>query len=184
MGAPVLVIIDVQTAADHPKWGPRNNPDAEQRIADLLAAWRNKGAPVWHIRHNSVEPGSPYRPELPTNAFKPESMPVEGEPVTAKSTNSAFIGTDFEAQLRDAGHSRLVMCGVQSNNCVEATVRNASDLGFEAYVVSDASWTTDKTDLTGRLWPAEDVHQLSLAKMQGEYAEVVDSTQAKALLEK
>ncbi len=182
MPAPVLIIIDVQTAADDPKWGPRNNPEAEQRIADLLAAWRGASAPVWHIRHDSVEEGSPYRPELPTNAFKPESMPVSGEPVTGKTTNSAFIGTDFETLLKGAGHDRLVMCGVQTNNCVEASVRHAGNLGFETYVVADACWTSDKTDLTGRLWPAEDVHQLSLAKMHGEYAEVIDSAKAVALL--
>ena len=178
MSQPVLIIIDVQTAADDPKWGPRNNPEAEARIADLLAAWRGAGAPVWHIRHDSVEPGSPYRPELPTNAFKPQSMPDAGEPVTGKTTNSAFIGTDFEAQLKEAGHNRLVMCGVQTNNCVESSVRHAGNLGFETYVVADACWTSDKRDLTGRLWPAEDVHQLSLAKMQGEYAEVIDSAKA------
>lgn len=178
MSQPVLIIIDVQTAADDPKWGPRNNPEAEARIADLLGAWRSAGAPVWHIRHDSIEPDSPYRPELPTNAFKPQSMPEAGEPVTGKTTNSAFIGTDFEAQLKEAGHSRLVMCGVQTNNCVESSVRHAGNLGFETYVVSDACWTSDKQDLTGRLWTAEDVHQLSLAKMQGEYAEVIDSAKA------
>ncbi len=182
MGAPALVIIDVQTAADHPKWGPRNNPEAEQRIADLLATWRGAGAPIWHIRHDSVEPGSPYRPEQPTHAFKPESMPLPGEPVIGKNTNSAFIGTDFEQQLRDAGHERLVMCGVLTGHCVESSVRHAGNLGFETYVVSDACWAVDKTDLTGRHWPAEDVHQLSLAQMHGEFAQVIDSAEAVLLV--
>ena len=45
---PALIIIDVQLAANHPKWGPRNNPEAEQRIEELLNAWRAAGAPVWH----------------------------------------------------------------------------------------------------------------------------------------
>jgi nicotinamidase-related amidase len=40
MAADVLILIDQQKAMEHPKWGPRNNPDAERNIARLLAAWR------------------------------------------------------------------------------------------------------------------------------------------------
>ncbi len=184
MGHPALIVIDVQKAIDDPKWGPRNNPEAEQVIARLLAAWRSAGAAIWHVRHDSAEPGSPYRPDLPSNAFKDEAAPLPDEPVIAKRTNSAFIGTDLEARLRAAGHRRLVMCGTLTHNSFEATVRNAGNLGFETYVVSDACWSVDKTDLRGKTFPAEDVHHLSLAHMHGEFAEVIDSTAALALLEK
>jgi hypothetical protein len=52
----------------------------------------------------------------------------------------------------------------------------AGNLGFDTYVVSDATWAVDKRDLAGRLWPAEDVHALSLANLDGEYARVVDTS--------
>ena len=183
MKAPALVVIDVQKAIDDPAWGPRNNPDAEKIIANLLDTWRKASASVWHVRHDSTEAASPYRPDLPSNAFKPEAMPLAGEPVIAKETNSAFIGTDFESRLRKAGHNKLIMCGVLTNNSFEATVRNAGNLGFETCVVADACWAVDKTDLTGRTWAAEDVHQLSLAHMHGEYAQVIDSQTAIKLLQ-
>ena len=62
-----------------------------------------------------------------------------------------------------------------TNNSLEATVRHGGNLGYRIFVVADACWAVDKRDLSGRLWPAADVHALSLANMQGEYAEVVDS---------
>jgi nicotinamidase-related amidase len=156
-------------------WGRRNNPEAEANIARLLAAWRASGRPIYHIRHDSTEAQSAYRPGQPGNDFKPEAQPLPGETVIAKRTNSAFIGTDLERRLRAAGHESLVVVGVITNNSVEATVRMAGNLGFDTWVVSDATFTFDKPLLDGRTMPAEDVHALSLANMDGEYASVVDT---------
>src|SRR5579871_5716899 len=122
---PALLVIDVQMAIDHPDWardGPRNHPDAERKIAVLLDAWRRARLRVYHIRHDSVMPGSHYRPGQEGHRFKPEAAPLPGEIVVAKQTNSAFIGTGLEAMLRQAGHLQLVVAGVITNNSVEATV--------------------------------------------------------------
>ncbi len=178
-----LLIIDVQRAMEQPSWGRyRNNLDAETKIARLLQAWRETRRPVYHVRHDSTFPDSPYRPGQAGNDFKPEVTPRSGETVIAKRTNSAFIGTDLEARLRGAGHTTLVVAGVITNNSVEATVRMAGNLGFATYVVSDAAATVEKRGLDGRLWPADDVHALALANMDGEYASVVDTAAVLAML--
>ena len=168
-----LLIIDVQNAIDDPSWGQRNNLQAEHNIGQLLTAWRTNGLPVIHVRHDSTQPESPYRLGQPGNAFKTEVAPRPDETIIAKSTNSAFIGTDLEAFLRNAAINLLVITGVITNNSVEATVRMAGNLGFEAYVISDATATVDKTDLNGRLWTADEVQALSLANMAGQYASVL-----------
>jgi nicotinamidase-related amidase len=173
-----LLIIDVQQAIDDPVWGPRNNPGAEDRIADMLAVWREARFPIFHIRHDSREPGSPYRPGQPGNAFKPQAMPLEGETILAKHTNSAFVGTDLDDVLTSLGCTTLVVCGVLTHNSLEASVRHAGNLGYRVFVPEDACWAVDKRDLKGRIWPAQDVHDLSLAHMDGEYARVVDTAQA------
>jgi nicotinamidase-related amidase len=170
-----LIVIDLQNAIDARYWGRRNNQLAEANVARLLAAWRAAGRPLYHIRHDSTEPRSAYRPGQPGNDFKAEAMPLPGEPVIAKRTNSAFIGTGLEERLRAAGIGTLVVAGVITNNSVEATVRMAGNLGFATYVVADACFTFDKPLLDGRTMPAEDVHALSLANMHGEYATVVDT---------
>jgi nicotinamidase-related amidase len=114
----VLLLIDLQKAIDHPSWGERNNPSAETMIARLLAHWRSKAWPVWHVRHDSTHPDSHYRPGQPGNEFKPQLAPVAGEPVIVKRTNSAFIGTDLEPRLRADSRNAIVIAGVITNNSV------------------------------------------------------------------
>jgi nicotinamidase-related amidase len=175
-GDTVLMVIDVQMAIDDPTWGPRNNPDGERNIALLLDAWRDAELPIVHVRHDSVEPRSPYRPGTPGHAFKPEAAPREDEPVVPKNANSAFVGTALEDLLTARGVTTLVICGVLTHNSVEATVRHAGNLGYRVFVAADACWAVEVRDLTGRLWPAEDVHQLSLAVMHREYAMVTTTS--------
>ena len=171
-----LLIIDVQRAIDDPVWskeGPRNNPEAERNIAQLLEHWRAMTRPIFHIRHDSVKAGSPYRPDRPGNALKAETQPLDGEPIIPKTTNNAFIGTGLEQRLRGTGIDALVIAGVITNNSVEATVRMAGNLGFNTYLVEDATFTFARRDYRGVLWSAEEVHAMSLANMDGEYCKVV-----------
>jgi nicotinamidase-related amidase len=173
MAAPALLLIDLQKAVEHPSWGERNNPGAEANVARLLAVWRARGWPVYHVRHDSKEPGSTYRPGQPGHAFKPEAAPGTGEEVIPKQTNSAFIGTDLEARLRAAGLTRLVVAGVSTSNSVEATVRMAGNLGFDVLLVEDATFTFARRDWHGRERTADEVHAMSLANLHGEYCTVV-----------
>jgi nicotinamidase-related amidase len=177
-----LLIIDLQNAIDHPSWGVRNNPQAESNIARLLKAWRTNQRLIYHIRHDSLDPQSHYRPGQPGNDFKPEATPAPGEPIIVKHTNSAFIGTALEARLRTAGSNCLFITGVITNNSVEATVRMAGNLGFETYLIEDACFTFGRKDWRGKFHPAEDIHAISLANLHGEYCTV--TTTAAVLAER
>jgi nicotinamidase-related amidase len=173
-----LLIIDVQKAIDAPYHavdGPRNNRDAELKIARLLATWRKTKRPIVHVRHDSTFTTSAYRPGQVGNEFKDEVAPAPGETVIAKRTNSAFIGTDLESRLREAGLATLVVAGVSTNNSVEATVRMAGNLGFETYLVADACFTFARRDFQGRPRTADEVHSMSLANLDKEYCTVLDT---------
>ena len=137
--AAALLVIDVQQAFDHPTWGERNNPETEANVARLLAAWRSAGWPVLHIQHLSTSADSPLHPEAPGVELKPEAAPLEREPLFQKRVNSAFIGTDLESYLRKHSISALVVVGLTTNHCVSTTTRMAGNLGFETFVVSDAT---------------------------------------------
>ena len=71
-----LILIDVQQGFDDPRWGRRNNPEAEQTIALLLDCWRSAGRPVVHVRHDSQADRSVLRPGNPGNDFKQEATPI------------------------------------------------------------------------------------------------------------
>jgi nicotinamidase-related amidase len=171
--AAALIVIDVQRAIDHPSWGERNNPEAEENIAALLASWRTSGRPIYHVRHDSREPASHYRPGQSGHDFKPEAAPRDGETVIAKQTNSAFIGTDLESRLRAGRQSTLYIAGVITNNSVEATVRMAGNLGFDTFLIEDAVFTFGRADWNGVYRTAREVHAMSLANLSGEYCTVV-----------
>lgn len=180
-----LILIDVQDGLDDPYWGMRNNPDAEQQMARLLAAWREQRRPVYFIHHQSKNPKSPLRPDQPGNAIKQIVAPRANEPVIAKTENSAFIGTDLEARLRAAGQETLVMIGLTTDHCVSTTTRMAKNLGFTPVVVSDATATFDRVSpLTGRHYSADEIHEAELTSLNGEFAEVVGTEAVLAAIER
>jgi nicotinamidase-related amidase len=172
-----LLLIDVQKAFDHPSWGKRNNPQAENNIALILEKWRQQQLPVIHIRHCSVEPNSTLRPSEPGNAYKQEALPITGEIEFTKTVNSAFIGTGLEAYLRENDISALVIVGISTDHCVSTTTRMAANLGFQVQLISDASFTFDRTGADGTTYPAELMHQIHLASLHKEFCQVITTTQ-------
>ncbi len=169
---PALIVIDVQQAIDHFSQGTRNNPDAERVIANLLVCWRGAGLPVVHVRHGSKYPNSPYHPDSPYFAFKAEVMPAPGEKIFTKSENCAFIGTTLESWLNDQDITEMVVCGVLTNNSVDATVRVAAGLGYSIFLPKDAAAAFSLKRLDGKVVAAEDVHWIFLSNLDGEYCRV------------
>lgn len=168
-----LLVVDVQKGFDAPVWGRRNHPEMEERIVELLAAFRESGRRVLHAKHMSTHASSPLFPGKPGNAFKEEVMPRDGEQVIEKSAHSCFIGTPLEAELRRSGCDTLVIAGMTTNHCVSTTARMASDLGFRTIVVWDATATFDLVGPDGLTYQAEWVHSLALADLHEEFAEIV-----------
>ena len=170
-----LLPIDVQRAFDDPSWGRRDNPAMEANGLRLLAAWRERGWPVLHVRHDSVTPGSTLHPAHPGNAFKPGYGPRGDEPVVPKSVNAAFIGTDLELRLRRLDVDAVVVFGITTDMCVSTTTRVAANLGFRTALVGDACACFDLVGVDGRTVAAEDVARVHLATLNAEFAEVVDT---------
>jgi nicotinamidase-related amidase len=177
-----LIVVDAQIGFDDPTWGTRNNEDAEACIALLLDTWRRAGAPIVHVHHRSSGSSGSFRPGTRGSLPKPQAVPRDGEPVYYKDVNSAFIGTSLEAGLRKLGIHTLVIVGFTTNHCVSTTVRMAGNLGFNTFVVADATATFDRVGADGRLRPAAEVHNAALGDLQGEFAAVVDTRSVIAAL--
>src|SRR3954453_7296879 len=181
---PALIVVDVQRAFD--EWEAagkrRNNPDAVARIVDLLKTFRANRAPIFHIRHEGTKPNSAFLPSRSGYAVKDEAREEPGEPVIVKRVNSAFIGPDLEPRLRAAGIATLVICGATTNHCVETTTRMAGNLGFDACLVRDATWTFDRVGPDGDTYSAEQIHAMTLANLNEEFATIVSAAQILASL--
>jgi nicotinamidase-related amidase len=182
-----LVVIDVQQGVNllqhwGGRTGRRNNPAAEQNIAAVLEAWRQRELPVYFTAHDSLEAASPLKLRLETGRFIKGLEPRPDEPVIAKSANSAFVGTGLEVALRRRRIHRLLFVGFFTNFCVETSVRMANNMGFDTYVAHDACATCNRIGLSGEDYDPELVHALSIASMHREFCTAVSTADAVALV--
>jgi nicotinamidase-related amidase len=178
-----LIVIDMQKGMSWPACGDRNNPDAEQEIAQLLADWRAAKAPVVHVRHISRTPGSPFWPGQEGADFQPALVPLANEHIVEKNVPDALINSGLERWLRIRSIQTLAIVGVSTNNSVEATARTAGNLGFKTFVVSDATIAFAKTDYDGVLRTAAEVHAMALSNLEGEYATITTAARLRPALQ-
>ena len=174
---PALILIDIQKGfQDIPYWGgQRNNPDAERRASELLKTWREHSLPIFHIRHCSSNPQSPLHESHAGNQFNDLVAPLDHEPVIHKNVNSAFIGTDLQSQLdKDFIHT-LVIVGLTTDHCISTTTRMAGNLGYNTFLMSDATATFNKKGVDGKNYSAELIHETALASLNNEFATIVTS---------
>lgn len=172
-----LIIIDVQKAFEHPKWGKRNNPDAENNIGKLLSVWRPKGWQVIHVQHTSDHPDSLFYPANEGFQIKDEGKPLKEEPVFVKKANSAFIGTNLKDFLEDRSITTTVITGLTTPHCVSTTTRMSANYGFNTFLVSDATAAFGLRDQSGEYYDADTIHRLSLATLYDEFARILTTKQ-------
>ncbi len=171
-----LLLIDIQRDyfpdGRHPLVGSDRAADA---AATVLAGFRARSEPIVHVQHAWDEPDAAYlKPGTPGFAHDGRVAPAGDEPVVVKGAPNAFIGTDLERRLRDNGISELVVAGMMTSMCVDATVRAAVDLGFDVTVVCDACAAPNLAH-GGIAVSGEQVHAAFLAALGEGYAEIVDS---------
>ena len=171
-----LVLVDIQRdyfpGGAHPLVAPEAAAGAARRVLD---AFRASGEPVVHIRHVWDDEDATFmRPETEGVEIHPDVAPAEGELVITKEFPNSFRETALEDELRARGVDSLVLCGMMTSMCVDATVRAAVDLGFDTTVVHDACATCD-LQFDGRSVPAAAVQAAFLAALGDGYAAVVSS---------
>ena len=138
-----LLVIDVQNAmvlSEAPRLYARES--VMGNIALLLSAARSAGAPVIFVQHEG-RIGSGLARGSRGWAIAECAAPLPGEPVVSKKKCDAFFKTGLAEELQKAAAGRLVIAGMQTDYCVNATVRSAAVRGFEVTVASDAHTTFD-----------------------------------------
>ena len=169
-----LVIIDIQN--DYFPGGAMALEGADAAAANAskaLARARQEGVPVFHVRHLSTRPGATFFiPGTQGAEIHAAVRPLGGERVIEKNFPNSFRGTDLERALKDAGIKELVVAGMMTHMCVDASVRHAADLGYKVTLLGDACATRAQS-FGGETVPARQVHAAFLAALNGFYAKVV-----------
>ncbi|WP_462237530.1 isochorismatase family protein [Ferruginibacter sp.] len=128
--------------------------------AELLKLWRENHLPVFYIQHCSSNPASLLYATNAGNAFNNLVLPAAGELIIKKKVNSAFIVT-------------LVIVGLTTDHCISTTTRMAGNLGYETYLVADATATFNKIGVDGTSYSAELIHETALVSLHKEFATIV-----------
>ena len=141
--ATTLVLIDIQN--DYFPGGRmplHGSPEAGRQAHRLLSHCRRLGMPTVHVQHLAgAQSATFFLPGTSGAEIHPCVAPQPGERVVQKHFPNAFRETRLNDLLRTDGASRLVICGMMTHMCVDATVRAASDLGFECILAQDACAT-------------------------------------------
>jgi nicotinamidase-related amidase len=169
-----LVIVDIQNDYFPGGANPLDGPEAAAaNAARLLGRFRASGEPIVHLKHVWDAPDATFmRPGTPGVEIHDSVTPEGSEPVLEKEFPNGFVGTSLEADLRNAGAEEIVVCGMMTSMCVDATARAAADLGFTVTVAHDAC-ATMPLSFGGVDVAAPSVHAAFLAALADGYASVV-----------
>jgi len=143
-----LVIIDVQMAMFMENEKPYRSEEVIVNICSLLNRAREKGVPVVFVQHDDEEmPKGSKQWQL-----HPALVPLDHEYHAYKQTRDSFYQTELDGILKGLSVNTLILCGLQTEFCVNATCSRAYTLGYKGYLASDGH-----TTLNSQVLPAEQI---------------------------
>jgi len=147
--------------------------EACERAGVLLNHFRDRKLPVIHVRHISMRPDATFfLPGTEGTAFHENVAPLPDEAVVTKHFPNSFRETDLRQRLEAMEISELIICGMMSHMCIDATTRAAFDLDYGCIVAHDACAARDLEFQSIRV-PAAHVHSAFMAALNAVYARVL-----------
>ena len=154
---------------------------AAEKAYMLLQCFREHGGHHIHIQHIALKPDAPFFVKGTEGSDIHDSTAhFEGEPIVYKHYPNSFRETNLLEMLKEWGVERVVITGMMTHMCVDATARAAADFGFKVIIAEDACATRDLT-YSGTTIPADHVHKAFLAALKS-YGDVMKSEEVIALL--
>jgi len=180
---PALLLIDIQN-----DYFPGGNLEVDQaetvagQAAQLLQAFRELDLPRIHIQHLSTRPGATFfLAGTPGVEIHADVRPGAGEPVFQKNFPNSFRDTGLDDYLHEQAIDQLVICGMMSQMCIDATTRAAFDKGYKCMVAHDAC-AARALSFNGAAIPASQVHGAFMAALGVVHAEILPTEQIIASL--
>jgi nicotinamidase-related amidase len=171
-----LLLIDIQNDYfPNGRMPLEKSTEACSKAQEVLQAYRSKQLPVIHVQHISTRPDAVhFLPCTKGVEIHPDVAPLKNETVVKKHYPNSFKDTTLLNHLTKHKINHLVVVGMMTHMCVEATVRAAYDLGFSCTVLHDAC-ATRNLEFSSMMIPAQTVHHAFLAALQPMYANVMGS---------
>lgn len=156
-----LLIIDVQQALCHGEYAVWGSHRVLANINAVSARARAAGVPVFLIQHD--EPGGPLQADSAGWQLADGLATADSDIRLRKQASDSFHQTDLQAQLSARGITKLVICGLQSDFCVDTTTRRAMAHGYPVQLVADGHSTLDNGVLTAQQIAAH--HNVTLSNL-------------------
>ncbi len=141
-----LLVVDLQQVLCSGRWAMHEADGVVARTRSLAARARAAGVPVIWVQHE--DEGDTMRAGAAGWQLATGLEVLPGDLHVHKRGSDAFHDTELHATLAARGVSTLVVCGGQSDFCVDSTVRRAMALGYAVVAVADAISTLDTSQLT------------------------------------
>jgi nicotinamidase-related amidase len=174
-----LVIIDIQN--DYFPGGTMELVSADEaasKAANILSYFRREEMPVIHVQHIALQEGATFfLPNTKGAEIHKNVTPLKTEKVITKNFPNSFRDTELLDYLKENNISKLILCGMMTDVCVDSTTRAAMDFGFENTIITDAV-TTRNREFNGKVIPAEQVTESYLSGLNalgGLYAKLESS---------
>ncbi len=168
-----LLVIDVQN--DYFPGGTNElvHPyETEKRIQELIADSRINGRPIIYIQHFNPPNDSFFLEGTKGAEISDRIRPEKGDKVIVKRYPNSFLETELDEYLKKLQADTLIVCGMMTHMCVDTTVRAAMDYGYQVKLAADACATMD-LKLNGETIPADTVHKVFIAALDGVFAEII-----------
>jgi nicotinamidase-related amidase len=178
MSKQALIVVDIQNDYfPQGKWPLNGVEAAADNAARMIAAFRQAGDQVVHIRHEFTSADAPFfAPGTDGAKLHPKVLNQAGEPVVLKHFVNSFRETELQSLLDHHGIIQLVIVGSMSHMCIDGVTRAAADLGYDVTVIHDACATLD-LEFNGVVVPAAQVHAAFMSALGFAYAKVVSTEQ-------
>ncbi|HKO56223.1 MAG TPA: isochorismatase family protein [Thermoanaerobaculia bacterium] len=167
-----LIVVDVQDSFKAlPRWERRNNPQFERNVAALIDAWRAAELPVIFILHTDEDRG--FERDSPHFKLMDFIRRRESELLLIKNTRNSFTSTDLQQRLDALGITRIVVTGIQTEQCCETTTRVGADLGYDVDFVTEATLTFPIVDAeTGEEYDTDSITRHTEWVLRGRFARI------------
>lgn len=171
MSKKALLVIDIQNDYfENGSYELVGAKEASLNAGKMIEHFRANDLPIAHIQHFAADKNIPFfQPGTYGVEIHENVKPLAGEKIVEKNYPNSFRDTDLLEYLKANNVTEVVVTGMMSNMCVDATTRAAKDLGFECTVISDACAARDQ-ELDGKIVKAEDVHTAFIAALTFFYA--------------